>query len=140
MATPSPGDSQAMVNARGITPLGTSSGDDQDKAKDKEGRSKASGEGTHSQLDNAYPQGTTMQWTHPQLYEKPLMTRRKKSIVKLADALSAGNKDISHGYAQQRRTGRLQTTAQWKSWTMTPTSTATYSTNKMALTSWQLGP
>jgi hypothetical protein len=110
MVIPSPEGSQTTVSVREIIPSGTSSGDDQDKTKDKEGRSKANGEETRSQLDNAYPQETTMQWTHLQLYKRPPTTRKKKSIVKLADASNAGNKDILHEYAQQRRTDRLRTT------------------------------
>jgi hypothetical protein len=94
---------QRKDKARGIIPSATSSGVALDKIKDEEGRSKASGEATRSQLDNTFPLETTTRWTHPQQCVKPPMTRKSRNTEKPVDALNAENKDTSPAIVPRKK-------------------------------------
>src|SRR5260221_1586043 len=81
-------------------------------------------EAASSLLVHVFPLAMTTLWTPPQRCGKPPTTRRRKNITKPGNASSVANRDTSHAFAPQRKTGRCHTTAPSKQRTTKSTMTS----------------
>src|SRR5712691_5095410 len=118
-----------------ITSIGVARNDHRDVT-DIYKTNKIKGEAASSPLVHVFLLAATMLWTPLQRCGRPPTTRKRKSIVKPGNASSVANRDTSHAFVPQRKTGRCRTTASSKQ--RATKSTATSPTSALTRKHWQL--